>query len=116
MRVEANMPAPPDDDAVRLCLIPGTDYSDLASLFNDLDHRECYRVCIDVGAVSHLGAVEFRVLGCFAESFKRHGGFLQLENASAEVAALVRDFGCTDLMAVVREKQPVQRTSSFPPG
>jgi anti-anti-sigma regulatory factor len=55
-----------------------------ARLFNDFSQHKCYRVCLDVSTVSHLGTVEFRVLGNFAESFKQHGGFLKLENASPE--------------------------------
>jgi hypothetical protein len=55
--------------------------------------------------VSNLGIVEFRVLGSFAEAFKRHGGFLKLENANVKVLALVRDFGCTHLLTA--QSQPL---------
>jgi len=88
-----------EDDAVRLCLLPAVDFSDLASLLHELDRRERYRVCLDVGNVSGWGTVEFRVLSSFAESFQRHGGFLRLENASASLAALFRSFGCIRLLS-----------------
>ncbi len=78
---------------------PDDNYFDLARLLNRLSRHNCFRVSLDVSAVSHLGTVEFRVLRNFAESFKQEGGFLQLENASPSVAARVRDFGLTDLLA-----------------
>ena len=88
-----------EDDVVRLCLLPAADFSDLAFLFHELDRREQYRVCLDVSDVARWGTVEFRVLGSFAESFKLHGGFVRLENASANMAALVRSFGCDKLLS-----------------
>lgn len=106
MTAKANIPAHKDEDAVRACLLPGDNYSDLARLFNDFSQHKCYRVCLDVSTVSHLGTVEFRVLGNFAESFKQHGGFLKLEHASASVAALVRDFGLTELLATCAINPP----------
>ena len=86
------------DDAVRVQLSADANYADLARLLNDCVQRECYRICVDANAVLHLGTVEFRVLGSFADQFKLHGGFLQLENANANVAALVHEFGRTDLL------------------
>lgn len=106
MSAKPHIPAHNDEDAVRACLSPGDNYSDLARLFNEFSQHKCFRVCLDVSTVSHLGTVEFRVLGNFAESFKRHGGFLKLENASASVTALVRDFGLTELLATCAINPP----------
>jgi anti-anti-sigma regulatory factor len=86
------------DDVLRLCLLPAVDFSGLASLFHEFDRRRRYRVCLDVSNVSRWGTVEFRVLGSFAESFKLRGGFVRLENASGDMTALVRSFGCTRLL------------------
>ena len=99
MRENANILLRGEDDAVRLCLLPAVDFSDLASLLHELDRRERHRVCLDVANVARWGTVEFRVLSSFAESFQGHGGFLRLENASADLAALVRSFGCTRLLS-----------------
>lgn len=98
MSGKAPIPATNADDAVRVRLAADANYADLARLLNDFSRRECYRICVDANAVLHLGTVEFRVLGSFADQFKRRGGFLKLENASTNVAALVREFGCTHLL------------------
>ena len=104
MSAKAKNIPPADEPVIRLYLSPGHNYSDLAGLLNDLDQRKRYLVCIDLCAVSSLGTVEFRVLKSFAEAFKQHGGFLKLENANANVLALVLDFGCTHLLAA--QSQP----------
>lgn len=87
-------------NTVRLSLPAAADNSDLSSLLNPLLENQQYRICLDVSRVSHWGTVELRVLGIFAESCRRQGGFLKLENASATVAARVREFGFTDLIKV----------------
>jgi anti-anti-sigma regulatory factor len=87
-----------EGNTVRLRLPATVDNFHLASLLNPLLENQQYRICLDVSRVSHLGTVEFRVLRIFAESCKRHGGFLKLENASTTIAALVREFGFTELM------------------
>jgi anti-anti-sigma regulatory factor len=101
MRDNPDNPPRHEDDTVRLCLMPSADFSDLAALLNELYHNEQYRVCIDVGAVWRLGTVEFGVLGSFLEPFKRRGGFLRLENASANIVTLVHIFGFAELLADV---------------
>jgi len=98
---------PPATEPVRLCLPATVDNFDLASLLNPLLERQQFWICLDASRVSRLGTVEFRVLGVFAEACKRHGGFLTLENASAKVAALVREFGFTDLLADIRRQPSV---------
>jgi len=102
----------PSDDMMRLCLLPDIDYSGIASLLNDLYFSKHYWVGLNVSAVSHLGTVEFRVLSSFADRFKRRGGFLKLENASANVAALVRVFGCTDLLSGASQERPTGNFSA----
>jgi anti-anti-sigma regulatory factor len=92
-----------EGNTVRLCLPATVDNFHLASLLNPLLESQQYRICLDASRVSRLGTVEFRVLGSFADQFKRRGGFLKLENVSAKLAALVREFGFTDLMRAVPE-------------
>lgn len=87
-----------ESNSVRLSLPATVDNFHLAYLLNTLLERQQYRICLDVGRVSHLGTVEFRVLSAFAEACKQHGGLLKLENVHAPLAALVHEFGCTDLM------------------
>ena len=101
MRNNADNARGGEGTTVRLSLPATTDNSDLASLLNPLLESRQYRICLDASRVMRLGTVEFRVLGIFAESCKQHGGFLKLENASATVAALVREFGFTELMSAV---------------
>jgi anti-anti-sigma factor len=103
-------------NTVRVRLLAAVDNFDLASLLNRLLASKRYRVCLDVSRVSRLGTVEFRVLGSFAEQFERRGGFLILENVSPNLAALVREFGLTDLMPVVPETQSAHNTSRFASG
>lgn len=95
----SHIPARHNEDVARACLSPDDNYFDLARLLNQFAQHRCFRVSLDVRTVSHLGTVEFRVLRTFAESFKQQGGFLKLENAGPSVAATVRDFGLTDLLA-----------------
>ncbi|MBE0544559.1 MAG: STAS domain-containing protein [Verrucomicrobia bacterium] len=102
----SHLPAHQDEDVARACLSPDDNYFDLARLLNRLALHKCFRVSLDVSTVSHLGTVEFRVLRKFAESFKQQGGFLKLENASPSVAAMVRDFGLTDLLATCASHPP----------
>ena len=99
MRAQAPASAPPDKFVVRLCLLPRGNYLDLAGCLNHIYQRQRYRVCLDLCAVSHWGTVEFRMLTYYARIFKQHGGFLELENASAAVTKLAHDFGCTHLLA-----------------
>lgn len=99
MSGKSHIPAHQNENVARACLSPDDNYFDLARLLNQLAQHKCIRVSLDVSAVSLLGTVEFRVLRNFAESFKQQGGFLKLENASPRVAAMVRDFGLTDLLA-----------------
>ena len=87
-----------NDNTVHLSLPATVDHYDLAALLNPLPAGHQHRVCLDVGRVSRLGTVEFRVLSAFAEACKQHGGLLKLENVHAPLAALVHEFGCTDLM------------------
>ena len=100
MSAKATSIPPAGEPVTRLYLSPRHDYSDLAGFLNDFDQSKCYRVCIDLSAVSSLGIVEFRVLKTFADTFKKNDGFLKLENASAKVLALAHDFGCTHLLTV----------------
>ncbi len=86
------------DDIVRLCLLPGVGHFDLASLLNELHDGVHFRVGLDVSAVTHLGTVELRVLRAFAERSVRRGGFLKLENASADLVESVRSVGLQDLL------------------
>ena len=98
MRAKAQDSAPPDEPAIRLCLLPDGNYLDLAGLLNHFYQRQRHRVCLDLCATSSLGTVEFRMLAYYARLFKQHGGFLRLENASAAMMKLVHDFGCADLL------------------
>jgi anti-anti-sigma regulatory factor len=98
MSGKSYVPMTKADEAERVRLAADANYADLARLLNDCAQRECYRICMDANAVLHLGTVEFRVLGSFADEFKRRGGFLKLEHVNANVAALVREFGRTDLL------------------
>jgi anti-anti-sigma regulatory factor len=93
------------EDTVRLPLARDAGYPDFIVLLNHLDTRQCYRVFLDVSAITHLGTTEFRLLGDYAERFQQHGGFLKLENASAKLAALFRSFGCAHLLAEVAKGQ-----------
>jgi anti-anti-sigma regulatory factor len=83
---------------IRLCLPATVDNFHLASILTPLLENQQYRVSLDASRVTRLGTVEFRALGIFAEACRRQGGFLKLENASVTMAALVREFGCTDLL------------------
>lgn len=93
-----------NDNTVHLSLPATVDHYDLAALLNPLPAGHQHRVCLDVGRVSRLGTVEFRVLSAFTQSFGARGGFLKLENVSAPLAALVREFGFTDLLPVAAEQ------------
>lgn len=104
MRPDFHQAPPQATEPVRLCLPATVDNFHLASLLNPLLEREQFRICLDMSRVSRLGTVEFRVLGIFAESCRRHGGFFKLENASGTVAALVREFGFTELLADLRHQ------------
>ena len=116
MTAKANISAHTDHDPVRLCLVPGTDHSALTDLLNGLYHSEQYRVGIDVREVPRLGTVEIRILGAFADSFKRRGGFLKLENATAQVATLVRLFGYSDLLPTAADQSTFQQLSGAAQG
>lgn len=87
------------NDAVRLRLPPAVEFSDLASLFHELDRRKEYRVFLDVGNVARWSTIEFRVLNNFTKAFEEHGGFVRLENASADLVALFHSFGCAGLLS-----------------
>ena len=88
-----------EGNTVRLCLPATVENFHLAYLLNSLLEKHQHRVCLDVSRVSRLGTVEFRVLGSFPDQFKRRGGFLKLEHATASMTALVREFGSTELLA-----------------
>lgn len=105
-----------EGNTVRLCLPATVDNFHLASLLNPFLESQQYRICLDVSRVVRLGTVEFRVLGSFADQFKCRGGFLKLENVSAKLAALVREFGFTDLMPVVTEQSSARQASNSTPG
>ena len=62
MRAKAQDSAPPDEPAIRLCLLPDGNYLDLAGLLNHFYQRQRHRVCLDLCATSSLGTVEFRML------------------------------------------------------
>ena len=91
-------------NTVRLRLPATVDNFHLASLLNPLLESRQYRICLDASRVMRLGTVEFRVLGSFASHFKKHGGFLKLENASTTLTKLVHEFGFTDLLADLRNQ------------
>jgi len=95
-----------EENIFRLHLPATVDNFHLAALLNPLLEKQQCRVCLDVSRVSRLGMVEFRVLSSFARDFKNCGGFLSLENASATLTALVREFGFTDLLADRRHQFP----------
>jgi len=94
---------------VRLRLARDAGYPDLVTPLYHLSASGRHRICLDVSAVSHLGTMEFRLLGIYAEQCRQHGGFLRLENASAKLAALVRSYGCLELLARAPEQASTAR-------
>ena len=105
MHNHANSNHGDEEKIFRLHLPATVDNFRLAALLNSLLENQQCQVCLDVSCVSRLGMVEFRVLTSFARDFKSRGGFLSLENASATLTALIREFGFTDLLAD-RRQQP----------
>jgi len=87
------------ESPLRVRLAREAGYPDLVVVLRDLSASARYRISLDVSAVSHLGTMEFRLLGIYADRCQEHGGFLKLENASAKLAALVRSYGCHHLLA-----------------
>ena len=99
MTSKGNPPDSVTDTAVPLRLVRDAAYPDLVVLLYNLSTSGRYQICLDVSAVSHLGTMEFRLLGIYAEQCRQHGGFLKLENPSDRLAALVRSYGCHELLA-----------------
>lgn len=92
------------DTTVRLRLGRDAGNPDLVSLLYNLSLNGQHRISLNVSAVSHLGTMEFRLLGTYAARCREHGGFLKLENASAKLAALIRGYGYQSLLASTGEQ------------
>ena len=115
MSIQANSSRAAPGRTLRIRLTRNAGYPDFVHLLNKLEARERYRVFLDASAVFHLGTTEFRVLGSFAERFEQHGGFLRLEKAGEELAALFRSFGCAYLLAEAGEGASSTRAATVPP-
>jgi ABC-type transporter Mla MlaB component len=101
---------------LRMRLPRDAGYPDLVVLLRDLTANGRYQISLDVSAVSHLGTMEFRLLGVYADRCQEHGGFLKLDNASAKLAALVRSYGCHHLLAGGVEQASPARDGIRPAG
>jgi len=94
-----------DLSTVSLCLLPGFDCSALVDLLNTFYLQGQYAVSLDLCKAPHLGPVEIRTLGRFAESCKRRGGFLRLENASRTLAMIIQVFRFDDWLDLAPEPE-----------
>ena len=90
-----------DSNPVPLCLLPNSDCRALPDLLNAFYRQGQYVVSLDLCKAPHLGPAEIRTLGRFAESFKRRGGFLRLEDASRNIVAIIQVLRFDDWLDVV---------------
>lgn len=105
-----------DSNPVSLCLLPDFDCRALPDLLNAFYRQGHYVVSLDLCKAPHLGPVEIRTLGRFAESCKRRGGFLKLENASRNVVRIIQVFRFDDVLDVVPEPEAAPYLAEFVKG